>query len=182
MPKDIRDILKNDLSKSSNLSSDHRENFVNKLAQLQRPKKNYYFFLKIAASIVLLISLGYYFSLSGFNQESSDKPQVVNLDNLSPELKQIENYYLTAINYEMASIEPSPENKDILDSYLKKIAELTAEYKLLSLDLIEKEINEKTVNDLITNLQLRLQLLLDLKDTLSEMKTPKNIENENNTI
>ena len=93
MPKDIRDILKNDLSKSSDLSSDHRVNFENKLAHLQRPKKNYYFFLKIAASIVLLVSLGYYFSLSGFNQESSDKPQVVSLDNVSPELKQIENYY-----------------------------------------------------------------------------------------
>jgi len=182
MPKDIRDILKNDSSKSSNLSSDHRESFENKLAKLQRPKKSYYFFLKIAASLVLLVSLGYYFSLHGFNQESMDKVQSVSLDNISPELKQIENYYLTAINYEMASIEPSPENKDVLDTYLKKIAELTAEYKLLNLALIEKEINEKTVNDLITNLQLRLQLLLELKDTLTEMKKPKNIENENNTI
>jgi hypothetical protein len=48
--------------------------------------------------------------------------------------------------------------------------------------LTEKEINEKTINALITNLQLRLQLLLELKDTIQEMKTPKTIKNENTTI
>jgi len=82
----------------------------------------------------------------------------------------------------MANIEPNDENKVVLDTYLKKIAELTAEYRKLCIDLTEKEINEKTVNALITNLQMRLQLLLDLKDTINEIKSSKKIKNENITV
>ena len=129
-----------------------------------------------------MISLGYFFSQQEDVKSQTQEVKVVDLGSVSPEMKQIENYYLTAINYEMASIEPNDENKVVLDTYLKKIAELTAEYKQLSIDLTEKEINEKTVNALINNLQLRLQLLLDLKDTINEMNTSKKIKNEKITV
>ena len=182
MPKDIREILKSDLKSSLKLSSDHREKFESKLQHFQKPKQHNYYFIKIAASIILLISLGYFFTQQEDMNLQTPEAKVVDLASVSPEMKKIENYYLTAINYEMASIEPNDENKVVLDTYLKKIAELTAEYKQLSIDLTEKEINERTVNALINNLQLRLQLLLDLKDTINEMNTSKTINNENITV
>ena len=182
MPKDIREILKSDLKSSLKLSSDHREKFDSKLHQFHKPKQRNYYFIKIAASIILLISLGFFFSQQEGVESQTQEVKAVDLASVSPEMKQIENYYLTAINYEMASIEPNDENKVVLDTYLKKIAELTAEYKQLSIDLTEKEINEKTVNALINNLQMRLQLLLDLKDTINEMNTSKKINNENITV
>lgn len=182
MPKDIREILKSDLKSSLKLSSDHRDKFESKLQHFKKPKQNNYYFLKIAASIILLISLGYFFTQQEDMNPQTQVAKVVDLASVSPEMKKIENYYLTAINYEMASIEPNDENKVIRDTYLKKIADLTTQYKQLSIDLTEKEINEKTVNALITNLQMRLQLLLDLKDTINEMNTSKTIKNENITV
>jgi len=185
MPRDIRDILKEDSNKTLELSSNHKDRFEKKLQQLHKSKTNNYWFLKIAASIVLLVSLGYFFFPKEGNTIPTlptDEAKIVNLGSISPEMQQIESYYLTAINYEMASIEPSPENKVILDKYLEKIAQLTEEYKQLSIELSEKGIDEETINALITNLQLRLQLLLELKDTIKEIKTPKNIDNEKTTV
>lgn len=182
MLKDIRNIIKEDASESLKLSGNHREKFEARLNQINKPKRKHYYFLKIAAALILFVSLGYFFLPPGSTNEITTEVKVVDIGSVSPEMKHIENYYLTAINYEMSNIEPSPENKVVLDTYLKKIAELTDEYKQLSIDLTEKDINEKTVNALITNLQLRLQLLLDLKDTLNEINKPKTNDNENTTV
>jgi len=184
MPKDIRDILKEAQVNSKTLKENHRQRFEQRLNQLHTPKKQGYFFLKVAASIIVLLGVGYYtlFTNVADIEDFPEDAKITNLSSISPEMKQIENYYLTAINYEMASIEQTPENKIILDSYLEKIAELTNQYKQLNIDLTEKEINEKTINALITNLQLRLQLLLELKDTIQEIKTPKTNKDESTIV
>jgi len=184
MPKDIRDILK-EAQSSKELKANHRARFEERLEQMHTPKKTTnFFFLKIAATVLVLVSVGY-FALKT-NSVEVDQPvntaKIVNLSSVSPEMKQIEDYYTGAINYEIASLEITPENQAILDDYLDKIGKLDEDYKRLNKELSEKGINEKTVNAMITNLQLRLQLLLQLKDRLNEMKTSKNKENENATI
>lgn len=185
MPKDIRDILKK-AQGSRELKENHRLRFEKRLHQLNKPKKkSNLFFLKIAASIMLVATIGY-FSFNTNSNTIEEQPiaatNITSLSDVSPELKQIENYYLTAINFEIASLEITPENQIILDDYLDKIGKLTDDYKRLNEEFSEKEINEKTINAMITNLQLRLQLLLQLKDTLNEMKTSKNKKYENTTI
>ena len=183
MPRDIRDILKEDKKDFIKLSDKHRENFESKLLKQHTPTKKNYFFLKVAASIAVLIGLAYYFiPNNGGIDETIPSTEITNLGSVSPEMKQIENYYLTAINYEMASLETTPESKEVLNTYLEKIALLTEQYKELTSELSSKGINEKTINALITNLQLRLQLLLELKDTINELKNPKHIENEKLTV
>jgi hypothetical protein len=183
MPRDIRDILKEDNRNFIKLSDKHREKFEDKLLKKHTPKKRSYFFLKAAASIAVLVGFAYYFiTNNGSVDETIPSTEITNLGSVSPEMKQIENYYLTAINYEMASLETTPESEEVLNTYLEKIALLTDKYKELTKELSNKGINEKTINALITNLQLRLQLLLELKDTISELKNPKHIENEKLTI
>ncbi|MCB0476006.1 MAG: hypothetical protein KDC69_10035, partial [Flavobacteriaceae bacterium] len=86
------------------------------------------------------------------------------------------------INYEMASLEVTPETKKVLDAYLEKVALLTADYKNLTAELSEKGIDEKIINALITNLQLRLQLLIELKDTLNELNTTNTFKDEKVSI
>jgi hypothetical protein len=181
MPKDIRDILKENSRSSLELSNNHRAKFEERLHRSKTPKVRNYIFLKIAASILIIVSIGYL----AINQQpskginnSSQNSSIVDLGSVSPEMKQIENYYLTAINYEMASLEVNPEAKEVLDQYLEKISELTKAYKQLNIDLSQNGITEKTINALITNLQLRLQLLLELKDTMNEIKTSKTSNNE----
>jgi len=184
MPKDIRDILK-EAHNSIELKENHRERFEKRLQQIHVPKKKKRFFtLKIAASIVLLLSVGYFtFNTNAVDGEQPiEEVEIVDLYNVSPEMKQIEDYYLTAINYEIASLENTPENQLILDDYLDKIGKLTDDYTRLNKKISEVGINERTVNAMITNLQLRLQLLLQLKDTLKELKISKNKENEKTTI
>jgi hypothetical protein len=185
MPKDIRDILK-EAQGSRELKENHRLRFEERLQQLDRPKKkSNFFFLKIAASIMLIATIGY-FSLPTSPVDLQEQPftttKIISLSSVSPEMKQIEDYYVTAINYELASIDITPDNQEMLDDYLEKIGKLTDDYQRLNVELSKKGINEKTINALITNLQLRLQLLVQLKDTINEMKTSKNKENENITI
>lgn len=185
MPKDMREIVKDAKENGLELPIGHRERFENRLAQLHKPKKtNSFFFLKIAASLLILISVGYFIMNNDpvKADQSSQATKIVSLSSVSPEMKQVEDYYTAAINYEIASLEITPENQEILDDYLEKIGKLDEDYKRLNKELSEKGINEKIVNAMITNLQLRLQLLLQLKDRLNEMKTSKNKENENVTI
>ncbi len=186
MPKDLREILK-EAQNSRELQANHRDRFENRLQKLHTTKKgSSFFFLKIAASIVVVLGLSYgIFNLGNENEVIGDPDETTNtisLSSVSPEMKQIEDYYVAAINYEIASLEITPENQVVLDDYLEKIGKLADDYIRLNTELSTKGINEKTINALITNLQLRLQLLLQLKDTLNEMKISKNEENENVTI
>ncbi|MBL4939362.1 MAG: hypothetical protein JKY16_03655 [Lutibacter sp.] len=66
----------------------------------------------------------------------------------------------------------------MLDGYLEKIGELTQEYKILTNELNTEGVNEKTINALIDNLQLRLKLLYQLKEQLNELKKLNTTENE----
>ena len=151
------------------------------MQKIEPKKSKNYIFLKIAASILVLISTGYFLIQDDKIQPDSNDEKM-DLAEISPELKLIENNYETAITYEMLGIESTENNKEILDSYLGKVASLSEEYKILSKKLVTDDINEKVVNGLINNLQLRLQLLLELKDKLKELKTKNTLQNETNTI
>ncbi|HHC80061.1 MAG TPA: hypothetical protein ENK46_09280, partial [Flavobacteriia bacterium] len=167
MPKDIREILKNRQQKQVTLPKGHKKRFEDKLRQLHKPKK--YYLLKIAAAIMLLASVGYFSSkiASVSPSKEIETPAITGLSSISPEMQKVESYYLTAINYEIAGIEVTPQNKALLDNYLDKIEKLDKDYKRLNKELSTNGINEKTVNALVTNLQLRLQLLFQLKDRLN---------------
>lgn len=188
MPKDMREIVRDAEQDQLELLKGHRERFEDRLTQLHTPKKNgSFFFLKIAASLILLVSLGYFaFTNSTVNgtTETEELPELkfTSLSSVSPEMQKVENYYMSAINYELASLEKTPENQKLLDDYLEKIGKLDEDYKRLNKELAAKGVNEKTINALITNLQLRLQLLLQLKDQLNELQTTNDSKNENSTI
>lgn len=186
MPKDIRDLAKDFQRKSVELSENHEEKFLKKLQEEFPKRKKSYKWLYTAASIIILLGLGVQFY--PFMNSTDSKPintteteQVVNLGDISPEMKKIENYYLTAINYEIASLEVTPENKALLDEYFERISKLDADYKRLNQKLQKKGVNNETIDALITNLQLRLQLLIQLKDQVNDLQTKQN-KNESYTI
>ncbi len=182
MPKDLRELLKNEPVQTSKLSKNHRMNFEARLQQeVHSTKMNYNFILKIAASFLVIVGLGsslFYFS-GNTVQETPKTAKIENLGSISPELKNIENYYLASINTEISNLQKTPENKELLDGYLEKIGELTNEYKLLTNELNTEGLNEKTINALIDNLQLRLKLLYQLKEQLNELKKLNITQNEN---
>jgi hypothetical protein len=159
------------------LSNDHRSIFEKKLQkELHSTSGSIRKYLLVAASIIMLFSMGYLLTLS---KENSTAPipatsAKVSLEEFSPELKKIENYYLTAINFELANLKLTDANKLILQEYFRKMNSLTNEYKLQSEQLEFDKIDEELINNLIDNLQMRLQLMIELKKELKKLKSKEN--------
>ena len=136
----------------------------------RQPKQKNYKWLSIAASIALLISIAIHFTPKDIEPVDKKTDQTIRLGSISPELNTIETYYTNSINLELSQLEITDENQEILDSYLVKIGELTTEYKTLTLELNTKGVNDETIDALISNLRLRLQLLQRLKKQLNKIK------------
>ena len=187
MQQDIREKLKKYKEENIELSSNHSNKFEGLLMQemhQQKSKKKTFKWLSIAASIVLLVSLGVKFYPSeNIEPNKIENPvKEITLGNISPEFNTIETYYKNSINLEISQLDLSEENKEIVDSYLLKIAKLTKEYKSLTKELNTNGVNDATIDALIRNLQLRLQLLQRLKKQLNELKNLNTKQNETQTI
>lgn len=188
MKVDLRDKLKKG-KKMRELPNNHRKSFEQRLqSELHQKPKDNYSFLKIAASIIIIIGLGLasqqFFKTDNPKEivDTSDKSdkKINSMADVSPNLKKIEDFYLTRINYQMAKITITDENRDLLEIYLSQLGELQKEYEGLNLELSnKKEISEVTIDALIENLQLRLQLMRQLKKKLEIIENIKLEENEN---
>lgn len=191
MAQDLREIFKKNKKEEFRLKNGHEARFMELLdKKLPQTKRSSFFWLKIAASILVIVSIGTF--LLNKNSDDSietiivDKGSVeeneISLGDLSPDLKKVENYYVANINIELSQLEVSVENKAMVDSFMDSLAELNEEYKKLNTELNEIGPNDQTISALIKNLQLRLQLLQKLKSELNELKSSKNEQITTNTI
>ena len=188
MAQDIRKMLKEHRPEVPKLSKGHDDRFEARLAVLSSEGKNNnhsFFWLKIAAVGILLLNLGYfgYQQLSNGNDpevqvadinDLKETPQFT-LGDISPDLKKVEDFYLTGINVQLASLQITDENKDLMDGYMSRMEELNKEYNSLNKEMNDMGPSEATVTALIDNLKLRLELLFKLKNKLKELK---NIDDE----
>lgn len=174
-------------NKSYAMKDGHEERFLEKLdtTLAKKKKANSFNWLKIAASVAIVLGVASYLFISNKEQVNPDTTIVTNTDketilpkislgDLSPDLEKIENYYTANINLELASLNVSDDNKDIVDSYMEQLADLDNEYKRLNKELNEIGPNDQTIEALIKNLQLRLELLKKLKEKLNQLKLSKN--------
>ena len=197
MAQDIREMLRNqDSDSTEKLNKGHIKRFEARLNKELPQKKSHssYYFLSIAAVLVVALGIGlFFFNNPGAvttDTEIVDTPaqetteeELLNekqfqLSDVSPEFKQIENYYLASINMELAKLEINNDNKALIDAFMLQLEELDKEYQRLNAELTENP-NEQTVEAMIANLQLRLELLLKLKNKLKEIKNSKNTSHEN---
>jgi len=187
MKREIKDLLQNYQNEKVALSEHHEAAFITKLQRALHPQKKNkkrYQWISIAASVAILISVGVsiYTSKNKINPINTEKmidirERKITLGNVSPELHTIESYYTNSINEELSELEMTDENKDLLEGYLAKIEELTSEYKSLTEELNTNGVNDNTVNALIDNLKLRLQLLQQLQHQLNELKSLQTTKN-----
>ncbi|MEM1001902.1 MAG: hypothetical protein AAGH46_04555 [Bacteroidota bacterium] len=179
MAQDLRELLRDDQIKGNiKMSEGHKARFLEKLneelPQEQAPKR--FNFWGIAASIAVLLGLTY--GGLQFGSESTPIEEVreesigySTLGDVSPELKKVEDFYLASINMQLSKIKLTPENKELFDGYLNKLEELNKEYDKLNLELTENGPNALTVDALINNLKLRLNLLVRLQDQIKLLET-----------
>lgn len=185
MGQDIKKLLENKPEMTTHkLSEGHNMRFENRLDKEFSNNKNHFSFLKMAASIALIISIGFI----GYKYLDNSKSEIVevketpnkinSIADISPDLKKIEDYYLTNINYQISKIKVTDSNKELLEVYFSELSLLQKEYKKLNADLSKNEISEKTIDDLIENLQMRVLLLKQLKNKLNKIENLKLKQNE----
>lgn len=188
MGQDLREMFKKERSEQQfKLKEGHETRFLDRLDEaLPKQKKFDFSLLKIAASVLLVVGLSFFGYLQFSKDGAVNNTTITDVDtnsetdtdfsfgDLSPDLKKIENYYVANINMELSKLEVSDDNKELIDSYMERLAELNAEYEALNAELNELGPNDQTISALIENLQLRLQLLQQLKKQLNQVKTSKN--------
>ena len=178
MAQDIKKLFENE-NKLSNLKmpKGHGKRFLDKLDEAlpaEPVKRSTFGFIQIAASVVILIGLSFgaykYFETPPvIEQQQEVATKMKSLGDISPDLKKVEDYYLANINLELSKVKLTPENKELFDGYVLKLEELNKEYERLTVELTEHGPNELTVNALIDNLKLRLNLLYRLKEQLQDL-------------
>jgi hypothetical protein len=194
MEQDLREMFKKENQEQKfTINNGHEERFLEKLQQsLPDEKKRNRTWLKVAASIVVTLSVGVSYFLLNENSnventvvdsnQINEKQTEFTFGDLSPDLKKVENYYVANINLELAKLEVSPDTKDLIDGFMEQLNNLNLEYKTLNAELKELGPNDLTITALIENLQLRLQLLQKLKRKLNELKLSKNEQINENSI
>ena len=185
MAQDLRKIFEKEREREYRMKAGHEARFARRLENELpgRRRRNYKPWL-IAASLVLFIGLGAYILLKPpmspdspstvvGGQEAQNETQL-SLGDLSPDLHKIEQYYVTNINLQLSELEISDGSKAMVDSFMERLAELNKDYQTLNRELNTLGPNDQTINALINNLQLRLELLYKLKEKLETLKSSEN--------
>lgn len=154
-------------------SMGHQERFLEKLNNAQGvaslpQKRTWWKPLSIAASIALVCVLG----LQVFNNQPSIKEQVVEI---APEASETEFYFASLIEEQVQLLkeEKSPETAKLVDDTLAKLQELEEDYERLERELVNGGNSKLILNAMITNFQIRIDLL---EEVLANVETIKNLK------
>ena len=195
MAQDLRKLFDEQREKDKpSMNQGHSDRFLKRLeARLPEKQKTDFKFLKIAAAILVMLSMGF-LAYEKFGKAGAIEPTIVeknpvvvapkgiSLGDLSPDLKKVETYYVANINLELSKLEISDKNELLIDSFMEQLDALNTEYERLNEELNDIGPNDQTISALVQNLQLRLQLLQKLKKKLNELKTSKNEQVESNIL
>ncbi|MCM4158081.1 hypothetical protein [Gramella sp. AN32] len=201
MGQDIREMFRNqEPDTRDQLRAGHTKRFEQKLKR-DLPKTstsgNRFFFLKIAAILIVALGVGFFFlnnqaevappeiqvtetpvEANNFKEETVAATNY-RLSNVSPEFKKVEDYYLASLNIQLAGLELTPKNKELVDVFMLKLETLDKEYIALNAEIEQNGLNDETLTAMISNLQIRLDLLKKLKSKLNELKQSNNNSHEN---
>ena len=147
----------------------HLNRFQRKLESPKRAKKPSYFWMSIAASVVLV--LGFY--LGSYQQKNT-----YDLADISPKMAEAQNFFVTTINQELKEVEQyrSLETEMVIEDSLNEIEELEDQYKTLVKELSKKENKHQIIREMIQNYQQRLDVLEKLLLRLELQQNPAKLE------
>lgn len=206
MAQDIRELLKGDTSAEGSLREGHVSRFEQLLeerlpqeqkdASASKAKGGIFLWMKIAAVFIVAGGIAMMAYNNAFAKADTDPSQIVEtsteqeevaepdilLSAISPEFKKVEDYYLASVNLELARLEITDENKELIDAFMQQLSELDSEYKRLNQEITESGVSEEMVNAMIENLKLRVELMVKLKAKLKEMKDSEAIAADEQTV
>lgn len=151
-------------------SEGHFERFKNRLevtSVAPKVKKVHYTkWYLMAASLALLVSLWYNFKP---NQTGYD------LADVSPEMKETQNYFVNAIQTEIKQInlQKDEANELMINNALERVQDLEIAYNNLKIELEKSGFDKRIINAMIFNFQQRIEILQDLINQLNNFKNSK---------
>ena len=181
--KDLFEGLDFDIAEPS---AEHEERFREKLKKQQPQKRRashnglinlWMPGLAIAASFLVAFLLFQGNFANPFSQQQE-------LANVSPEMKQTQDFYSSVIKRELAALEDekSPETEAVITDALKQLEILESDYEKLEKDLGKSGQDKRVIYAMITNFQKRIELLQTVLEKVETINTLNNNSHENNTI
>jgi len=161
----------------------HQQRFLEKLAQskgtvsLSTKKTSWWKPLAVAASVVLLVTLG-------FNQMNKTADVSNTIAEIAPEVANTEYYFASLIEEQVKELEKesTPETKRIVEDTMVQLKQLETSYKSLEQELVNGGNSKLILSAMITNFQTRISLLQDVLDQIETIKNIKAYSNEESTI
>lgn len=152
------------------MNSDHQLDFLNKLNNKKKPKKNYYAVLGIAASIVLLLGISVFYN--------NEKPKEYKF--ASKETKRTDSIFSILIDNELVKLKEksSPENEQIIKDALKQMKVFDTDYQKIINELEKNGENKQIIYAMINNLQTRISFLQTVLQRIEENENLKNTTHE----
>ncbi|WP_420574271.1 hypothetical protein [Kordia sp.] len=156
----------------------HENRFLRKLQQQQnqetkdssKPIVLFTWWKQIAAACVLLLSLGIFIG-SNFGSATED-PEIT----LSPEIEKSQLYFASLIEKELVKVKAAEneDTKEIIDDALLQLKRLEKDYTNLKNQLTEGGDDKRILHAMVTNFQLRIDLLESVLTQIEEIKLFKN--------
>lgn len=106
------------------------------------------------------------------------------LAQVSPEMKQTQDFYASVIKTELENLESrkNPENEAVIEDALKQLKILELDYENLKKDLDKSGQDKRVIYAMISNFQKRIDLLNTVLEKIETINTLKNNNHENNII
>jgi hypothetical protein len=156
----------------------HENRFLSKLKQAQdqeitattKPVTLFTWWKHIAAACILLLGLGIFIG-SNFGA-SAEGTQVT----FSPEVEKSQMYFASLIEVELEKVElaENEDTKEIIQDALVQLERLENDYRNLKNQLIERGDDKRILHAMVTNFQLRIELLESVLSQIDEIKLFKN--------
>ena len=176
MGQNLKKLFEQDRLVNHKRKSNHEDLFIEELyKELPIKKKTTFSNFRIAASILVLIGIGA-LSYNTLDNPFNKKEESIaySLKNISPELEEIESFYVTNINLIVSGIDKNSGNEAFVKRYMKRLSLLKEEYKNLIIEMNEEGPNSRSINVLINNLKLQLELLQELRNQITSTKNNRN--------
>ncbi|AXG72031.1 hypothetical protein KORDIASMS9_04293 [Kordia sp. SMS9] len=158
----------------------HEHRFLKKLQQppaqeiteTKQPNALFTWWKQIAAACVVLLSLGI---LIGSNVDfgaSAEETQIT----FSPEVEKSQLYFASLIEKELEKVKAAEDEdtKEIIQDAMKRLERLENDYETLKNQLVENGDDKRILHAMITNFQLRIELLESVLQQIDEIKLFKN--------
>ena len=179
--KDLFDELDFDIAEPA---KDHEERFRQKLKSrsLKKTKQNGVISLWLPVmSIAATLAIAFVIFQGVFGNPLN---QGTELANVSPEMKETQNFYASVIQTELENLkdQKTPETEAVINDALKQMDKLEQSYESLKKDLGKSGQDQRVIYAMISNFQQRIDLLKNVLEQVNTIKTLKNKSHENNII